>query len=110
MSNNEAMQKDVSAIKKRIFWFVMRHHKELQQTAEIQINGDRIYSHQCKKPRSKPIGEILMQMKIIDAEDLTRALCIQSGILMADLNLIDIPKAVLLDVWTGSHIPYSRDS
>lgn len=122
MSKEQGLIEGGGFCKKRIFWPVMRHYKELQQTAEIQLNGGRIYAlqgkkvgeilndfgvidletlhaveqhHKTKKPRSKPIGEILMQMNIIEAEELTRALCVQSGVLMADLALVDIPKSIL---------------
>jgi len=47
--------------------------------------------HQTKKVTDKPTGELLVYMGIIEPEVLTRALCIQSGVLMVDLGAINIP-------------------
>lgn len=47
--------------------------------------------HHTKKVKDKPTGELLVYMGIIEPEVLTRALCIQSGVMMVDLNAINIP-------------------
>jgi Type II secretion system (T2SS), protein E, N-terminal domain len=51
--------------------------------------------HHTKKAKDKPTGELLVYMGIIDAEVLNRALCIQSGVLMVDVQAINIPYNVL---------------
>lgn len=51
--------------------------------------------HNTKKINGKPIGQLLVHMGIIEAEVLTRALCIQSGVPMVDLLSINIPYDIL---------------
>jgi hypothetical protein len=107
---------------KHAHWPVIRHQNELLQIAQTQLNGGRVYAlqgkkigeilntlgvidtqtlhaveqhHNTKKARSKPIGELLIHMGFIDAEELTRALCVQSGILMVALPLIQVPRDLL---------------
>lgn len=107
---------------KHAHWPVIRHQNELLQIAQVQLNGSRVYAlqgekigeilntlgaidsqtlhaveqhHSTKKIRSKPIGELLIHMGFIDAEELTRALCVQSGILMVALPFIQVPRDLL---------------
>lgn len=49
----------------------------------------------AKGGKHKLIGQLLLEKKIIDAEALTRALCIQAGVLMVDVLAIDIPSDTL---------------
>lgn len=51
--------------------------------------------HNTKKSNGKPIGQLLLHMGIIEAEVLSRALCIQSGVPMVDLLSINIPYDIL---------------
>ncbi len=101
---------------------MIRTQKELSQTAEAHHNGRSVYAlqgkkigeilnslgviddktllaveqhHNTKKNNSKPIGQLLVHMGIIEAEVLTRALCIQSGMPMVDLLAINIPYDIL---------------
>lgn len=110
---------------KKISWPMIRHQNELTQTADIQIKGGRIYELQGKKLaeilnalgvidnktllaveqhhndkiiKGKLIGQLLIHMGIIDEEQLTRALCIQSGIPMVDLPIINIPQEILAQI------------
>ncbi len=107
---------------KQISWPVIRTQKELSSAADLIRNGNRVYSlqgkkigeilnslgviddktllaveqhHQTKKINGKPIGQLLVHMEIIDAEILTRALCIQSGVPMVELLFIHIPYDIL---------------
>jgi hypothetical protein len=102
----------------QISWPVIRTQKELSNTAEMHRGGGHVYAlqgkkigeilnslgviddktllaveqhHQTKKSPGKPIGQLLIQMGIIEAEVLTRALCIQSGVPMVDVLFINIP-------------------
>lgn len=52
------------------------------------------HSHTLKI-KSKPIGQLLVHMGIIEAEVLTRALYIQSGVPMVDVLFINIPYDIL---------------
>ncbi len=116
-------QKDAPAIGVgQITWPVIRTQKELSQTAEAHRSGGRVYAlqgqkigailnslgvidgktllaveqhHFAKKTNSKPIGQLLVHMGIIEAEVLTRTLCIQSGVPMVDVLFINIPYDVL---------------
>lgn len=45
--------------------------------------------------QDQPIGQILVEIGIIGPEDLERALCIQSGIIMVDVLAISIPPEVI---------------
>lgn len=101
-----------------ISWPEINTQALLQNAAEMQLSGGRVYPDQGKKIgeilksinviddqiinavekrhhtktlKDKPTGELLVYMKIIEPEVLTRALCIQSGVLMLDLNSIQIP-------------------
>lgn len=122
MSDGNPKSEGSSPEARRILWPVIRHQSELIRAAEIHLNGGREYAlqskkigeilkalgvidqqtllavehhHQTKKAKSKPIGELLIHMGIINREELTRALCIQSGVLMVDLMLINIPRDLL---------------
>jgi Type II secretion system (T2SS), protein E, N-terminal domain len=118
-----ATQKDAAHIGERpIVWPVIRHQNELSEIAEIHRNGGRIYAlqgkkigeilnslgvidaktlqaierhHQAKKVKGKLIGQLLVHMEEIGQEELTRVLCIQSGVPMVDLLLINIPPHIL---------------
>jgi hypothetical protein len=101
-----------------ISWPDIRTQSQLQKTSNMQLLGDRIYPaqgskigeilkslgviddkilegvekrHHTKKAKDKPTGELLVYMGIIEKDVLTRALCIQSGVMMVDLNAINIP-------------------
>jgi hypothetical protein len=101
-----------------ISWPDIRTQSQLQRTSNMQLLGDHIYPtqgskigeilkslgviddkilegvekrHLTKKAKDKPTGELLVYMGIIEKEVLTRALCIQSGVMMVDLNAINIP-------------------
>jgi hypothetical protein len=107
---------------KQVAWPVIRTQKDLSQTAEIQRSGGRVYElqgkkigeilnslkviddktlhaveqhHKTKKANGKPIGQLLVQMGIIEPEVLTRALCIQSGMPMVDVLSINITGDIL---------------
>lgn len=60
-----------------------------------QILGAVEKRHHTKKTSDKPTGELLVYMGIIEREVLTRALCIQSGVLMVDVHSIHIPFNIL---------------
>jgi len=110
----------VSAV--NISWPVIRTQKELSATAEIHRGGGRAHDlqgkkigeilnalkviddktlhaveqhHQTKKSNGKPIGQLLIHMGIIEAEVLTRALCIQTGVPMVDVLSINITSDIL---------------
>ena len=51
--------------------------------------------HHTKKAKDKPTGELLVYMGIIQPEVLTRALCIQAGVLMIAVESINIPYNIL---------------
>jgi type IV pilus assembly protein PilB len=101
-----------------ISWPDIRTQSQLQKASDTQHRGERVYPtqghkigeilkslgmiddkildavekrHHTKKVKDKPTGELLVYMGIIEPEVLTRALCIQSGVLMVDLNAINIP-------------------
>lgn len=107
---------------RQISWPVIRTQSELSKTAELHRSGGRVYAlqgkkigeilnslkviddqtllavenhHNTKKINGKPIGQLLVHMGIIEAEVLTRALCIQSGVPMVDLLFINIPYDIL---------------
>ena len=107
---------------KQVAWPVIRTQKELSQAADSNQNGGQVYAlqgkkigeilnalkviddqilraveqhHQNKKLNSKPIGQLLIHMGIIEPEVLTRALCIQTGVPMVDVLNIHIPHDVL---------------
>jgi hypothetical protein len=116
-------QKDAPPVGVRhVSWPVIRTQKELSQTAEAHRSGGRVYAlqgkkigeilnslgviddktllaveqhHQTKKINSKPIGQLLINMGIIEAEVLTRALCIQAGVPMVEVLSINIPYDIL---------------
>lgn len=100
-----------------VSWPDIRTQSQLQKAADTQQRGGVIYPdqgkkigeilkslgviddkildavekrHHTKKVNEKPTGELLVYMGIIEAEVLTRALCIQSGILMVDVAAIHI--------------------
>jgi type II secretory ATPase GspE/PulE/Tfp pilus assembly ATPase PilB-like protein len=108
---------------KHISWPDIRTQHDLSDAAELRRANGRIYATQgkpigeilnsfevidkhalaaiskdtriMKSSKHKPTGQLLVEMGIIDAEALTRALCIQSGVLMVDALAIDIPSDVL---------------
>ena len=106
----------------RVPWPDIRTQSQLQTAADTLQAGGRIYPeqgkrigeilkslevidekvldavekrHQTKKAKDKPTGELLVYMGIIETEVLTRALCIQSGVIMVDVESINIPHNVL---------------
>ena len=107
---------------KQISWPMIQTQKELFQTAEMHRSGGRVYAlqgkkigeilntlsviddktlqaveqhHQTKKINDKLIGQLLIHMGIIEAEVLTRALCIQTGVPMVDVLNIHIPLDIM---------------
>ncbi len=75
-------------------------HKIGEILKSLGIIDDKILSavekrHQTKKASDKLTGELLVYMGIIEAQVLTRALCIQFGVPMVDLEAIDIPPQAL---------------
>jgi hypothetical protein len=107
---------------KQVAWPMIRTQKELSEASEKQRGGGRINElqgkkigeilnamkviddrtllaieqhHSNKKPSGKPIGQLLVQMGIIDPEVLTRSLYIQSGTPMVDLPAINISSDIL---------------
>lgn len=103
-------------------WPDIRTQSQLQKAAETQRTGGHVYPtqgqkigeilkslgviddkilsavekrHHTKKVKDKPTGELLVYMGIIEPEVLTRALCIQSGVLMIDVQAINIPYNIL---------------
>lgn len=108
--------------KKFVPWPNIRTLHELYEADEVRRNGGQIYAaqgkkigeilksvgliddkvldgvekrHQTKKAKDKPTGELLVYMGIIEQESLTRALCIQSGVLMVVVHAINVPFEVL---------------
>lgn len=107
---------------KQVSWPLIRTQKELSQAADSHQNGGQVYAlqgkkigeilnalkviddqilhaveqhHQNRKDNTKPIGQLLIHMGIIEPEVLTRALCIQTGVPMVDVLNIHIPQDVL---------------
>ncbi len=107
---------------KQVSWPMIRTQKDLAEIAEKFRNGSPVYALQGKKIgeilnalgaiddktlhaveqhhatlkiKTKPIGQLLIQMKLIEEEVLTRGLCIQNGVPMVDLMAIHIPHDVL---------------
>ena len=105
-----------------VSWPMIRTQSDLSKTAELHRGGGHVYAlqgkkigeilnslgvvddkslqavgnhHNTKKSNSKPIGQLLVHMGIIEPEVLTRALCIQSGVPMVDLLAINIPCDIL---------------
>ena len=101
-----------------ISWPDIRAQSQLLKAAETQQGGGHVYPtqgkkigeilkslgaidskildavekrHHTKKIQDKPTGELLVYMGIIEPEVLTRVLCIQSGVLMVDVQAINIP-------------------
>ena len=100
----------------------IRTQSELHKAAETQQAGGQVYPnqgqkigeilkslgviddrilnaveqrHHTKTTKDKPTGELLVYMGIIEPEVLTRALCIQAGVLMVDVHAINIPYNIL---------------
>lgn len=117
-ANNPSPNAPPMAKADSISWPDIRTQSQLQKTSNIQLLGDHIYPsqgsrigeilkalgviddkilegvekrHHTKKAKDKPTGELLVYMGIIEKEVLTRALCIQAGVMMVDLNAINIP-------------------
>lgn len=107
---------------KQVSWPVIRTQKDLSDTAEKHRNGGPVYAlqgkkigeilnalgaiddktllaveqhHGAKKIKGNPIGQLLIKMGIIEAEVLTRALCIQTGVPMVEVLTISIPFDIL---------------
>jgi type IV pilus assembly protein PilB len=107
---------------RHVSWPTIRTQSDLSKTAELYRSGGHVYvlqgkkigeilnslgviddktlqaveqHHNTKKSNSKPIGQLLVHMGIIETEVLTRALCIQSGVPMVDLLAINIPYDIL---------------
>lgn len=107
---------------KHVSWPMIRTQKDLSDTAEKHRNGAPVYAlqgkkigeilnalgaiddktllaveqhHGAKKIKGSPIGQLLIKMGIIEAEVLTRALCIQTGLPMVALLAINIPFDIL---------------
>ena len=105
-----------------VSWPEIRTQNQLETASITQFNGGRVYPnqgqkigeilkalgviddkildavekrHHTKKAKDKPTGELLVYMGIIEPEVLTRALCIQSGVLMVDVQDINIPYNIL---------------
>ena len=105
-----------------VSWPYIRTQSQLHKAAEAQQGGkntypnqgqkigeilkslgvidDRILNavekrHHTKTNKDKPTGELLVYMGIIEPEVLTRALCIQAGVLMVDVHAINIPYSIL---------------
>ena len=103
-------------------WPDIRTQSQLRQAVETQQHGGRVYPvqgnkigeilkslkvindkilhavemrHLTKKARDKPTGELLVYMGIIEPEVLLRALCIQAGVLMVEVQSIHIPFDIL---------------
>ena len=106
----------------QVSWPDIRTQSQLQKAAEAQQRGGQVYPdqgkkigeilkslgviddkildavekrHHTKKVKDKPTGDLLVYMGIIEAEVLTRALCLQAGILMVDVATIHIPYDTL---------------
>jgi hypothetical protein len=107
---------------KHVSWPMIRTQKDLSDTAEKHRNSVPVYAlqgkkigeilnalgaiddrtllaveqhHGAKKIKGNPIGQLLIKMGIIEAEVLTRALCIQTGVPMVALLSINIPYDIL---------------
>lgn len=107
---------------KHVSWPMIRTQKDLSDTADKHRNGNPVYAlqgkkigeilnalgaiddktllaveqhHGTKKIKGKPIGQLLIQMEIIETEVLTRALCIQTGMPMVAVLSINIPFDIL---------------
>lgn len=105
-----------------VSWPDIRSQSQLLKAAETQQDGGKVYPtqgkkigeilkslgviddkileavekrHHTKKVMDKPTGELLVYMGIIEPEVLSRALCIQSGVLMVDVQAINIPFEAL---------------
>ena len=105
----------------RIEWPVIRSQRELEESAERMCNGVKVYECQGRligeilvyygmtnertlnivrrmqgrsERKGEAIGQILVEIGIIHPDDLTRALCIQGGVLMVDLMDTTIPFEV----------------
>ena len=121
-ANNPAQKNPPPLDVGSVSWPDIRTQSQLQKAVETQQSGGRVYPtqgskigeilkslgviddkildavakrHHTKTAKDKPTGELLVYMGIIEAEVLTRALCIQSGVLMVDLQSINIPYNIL---------------
>jgi len=116
-------QKDANQVGEKLAsWPIIGIQSELSKAAEMLHSGGQVFVLQKKiignilnslgvidgktllsidpkrsttMDKGKPIGEILVQMGLLEAEELTRALCIQSGVPMVDVLSIHIPYNVL---------------
>lgn len=107
--------------RQRIDWPVSRTQREMAESAELLRSGASIYEQQGKRigeilvhydvtdertirivlrmqerpeHKGQAIGRILIEIGIIRQEDLNRALCIQSGVMMVDVLEIQIPYEI----------------
>lgn len=105
-----------------VSWPDIRTRSQLLKAIEILLSGDKVYPaqgnkigeilkslgaiddkalegvgkrHLIKRAKDKPTGELLVYLGIIEPEVLTRALCIQAGVLMVDVAAIELPYDVL---------------
>lgn len=120
--NNPSQKGPPSVGADSVSWPNVRTQNQLETASITQHNGGHVYPtqgkkigeilkslgviddkildavekrHHTKKAKDKPTGELLVYMGIIEPEVLTRALCIQSGVLMVDVQSINIPYNIL---------------
>lgn len=106
----------------RVEWPVVRTQRELMEGAERMRSGLNIYPLQGKRigeilehygvvdertlnvvrhmqerteRKGEALGQILVEIGIIRQDELTRALCIQSGVMMVDVLATTIPFEIL---------------
>ncbi|MDD5057332.1 MAG: ATPase, T2SS/T4P/T4SS family [Sideroxydans sp.] len=99
-------------------WPKVRTQHELSAISELRRSNQKLYAQQGKpvgeilvhfgfsdekslrvvrrmqernEQEAKPIGQVMVELGMIAQEDLTCALCVQSGIIMVDLAAITIP-------------------
>ena len=117
------VQDDASqAGERRASWPLIRTQNDLSKAAEMYHSGGQVFVLQRKiignilnslgvvdgktlleidpersttLNKGKPIGEVLVQMGLLESEELTRALCIQSGVPMVEVLSINIPYNIL---------------
>ncbi|CAG0940250.1 Type II secretion system protein E [Gallionellaceae bacterium] len=114
--------------KERVEWPVIHTQRELVESSELWRSGANIYALQGKlvgeilvhygivdertlrivrrmqersERKGEAIGQILVEIGIIKQDDLIRALCIQSGVLMVDILATSIPYETLKTVPTA---------
>lgn len=102
-------------------WPKIRSQQELGESARLRLSG-KIYEYQGKpigeilihygfidertlriarrlqeknEYLDQPLGQILVEINIVKQEDMTCALCVQAGIIMADLLAISVPSETI---------------